>query len=242
MSSVGCRAVLFLSVLATGAGACGPAQDRTPAVLTTVQQIRAIDAADGERGYPVRLQGIVTYYHPQSKSLIVQAGTEGIFVDTGKTEVPVTAGQEIVIEGSTGPGESSVIVIANKVTVVKAGTMPAAEPVSVAELSSGVHSYRRVQAEGIVRSTMRENDGRLTLNVTATDGSFQVRAIGGSVSTSATGSSTPPSSFAALPIRRSMRAAGRSDVRSSSSVRGMSKRRRRPRSILSPVPCRQSAP
>jgi signal transduction histidine kinase len=180
MSSVECRALLFLSVLATGAGACSPPEGRTPAVLTTVQQIRAIEAADGERGYPVRLQGTVTYYHPQSKSLIVQAGIEGIFVDTGKTQVPVRPGQEIVIEGSTGPGESSVIVIANKVTVVKSGTMPPAEPVSAAELSSGVHSYRRVQAEGIVRSTMRENDGRLTLNVTATDGAFQVRAIGGS--------------------------------------------------------------
>jgi signal transduction histidine kinase/ActR/RegA family two-component response regulator len=83
--------------------------------------------------------------------------------------------------GSTGPGESSVIVIASKVTIVKAGTMPAAEPVSVAELSSGVHSYRRVQAEGIVRSILRENDGRLTLNVAAADGAFQVRAISSAV-------------------------------------------------------------
>jgi signal transduction histidine kinase/ActR/RegA family two-component response regulator len=175
------RSLLFAALLAFLAGACRPAHERTLALLTNVQHIRSMDTADGERGYPVRIQGIVTYYHPQSKSLIVQSGAEGIFVDTGKTQVPVTAGQEIAVEGSTGPGESSVIVIATKVTLVKAGTMPAAERVSVTDLSLKEHAYQRVQAQGIVRSVLRENDGRISLNVTGADGSFLVRAISGAV-------------------------------------------------------------
>ena len=53
--------------------------------------------------------------------------------------------------------------------------MPAAAPVSIKELWSGTHSYRRVEVEGIVRSGSRENDGRLTLNVASGDEVFQAR-------------------------------------------------------------------
>ena len=53
--------------------------------------------------------------------------------------------------------------------------MPAAERVSITELSSGENSYRRVEAQGVVGSGRRENDGRLTLNVVTAGGTFQAR-------------------------------------------------------------------
>jgi signal transduction histidine kinase/ActR/RegA family two-component response regulator len=150
---------------------CGPRPDTR--VLTTVKQIRELPP--GERRYPVRFRGIATYYHAPSKSLVVQAGGDGIFVDTGKTQVPVTPGWEIEVEGSTSSEGFSTIVLATAVTDLKAGALPAVERASLADLASGTYSHRRVEAEGIIRSGIRENDGRVTLNVAAADGVFQAR-------------------------------------------------------------------
>ena len=56
-----------------------------------------------EHGYPVRLTGIATYHHPGSRTLIVQAGEYGVFVDTAKLQIRVTLGREVIVEGVTGP-------------------------------------------------------------------------------------------------------------------------------------------
>src|SRR5260370_15874954 len=53
-------------------------------VLTAVQQVRNLAADDAERGYPVRLHGVVTYYDPDSNTLILQDSTAGILVDTSQ--------------------------------------------------------------------------------------------------------------------------------------------------------------
>ena len=166
------RLALVLAVALCLPYGCGP---QAGGVLTTIGQIRSLRSGEAESGYPVRLRGVATYYHEESKFLVLQAGAEGVFVDTGKTEVDVSPGREIQVEGITGPGDSSPIVIATDVKNLAAETMPAAAPVSIDELSSGSYSYRRVQAEGIVRSGSRENDGRLTLRVETAGGVFQAR-------------------------------------------------------------------
>jgi signal transduction histidine kinase/CheY-like chemotaxis protein len=129
----------------------------------------------GSGGYPVRLRGVATYYHAPSRSLVVQAGGEGVFVDTGTIDVPIAAGREIEVEGSTSSDAFSTIVLATALTDLKAGTLPAFERASLKDLASPRHSHRNVEAEGMVRSGIRENDGRVTLNVEAADGVFQAR-------------------------------------------------------------------
>ena len=144
-------------------------------ILTTIRQVRELPAAEAVRGYRVRLSGIATYYHTGSKTLIVQMGDDGVFVDTAKTQVRVTLGREIAVEGMTGPGDAGSIVIATSVTDLKPGALPPAERVSPAQLSSERFLHRRVEVEGIVRSSIRENDGRLTLKVAQGGLVFQAR-------------------------------------------------------------------
>ena len=105
----------------------------------------------------------------------MQAGADGVFVDTAKTQVEVMSGREVEVEGITAAGESSATIIATSVTILADGGIPAARRVSVKELSSGEFSYRRVEGEGVVRSGRRENDGRLTLDIVSADGVFQAR-------------------------------------------------------------------
>ena len=106
------RWALVLAVAACVPCGCGP-QPGTR-VLTTVGGIRSLRPADAERGHPVRLRGVTTYYHAASNSLILQAGDEGVVVDAAKMPVPVSRGREVSIEGRTGIRESSAIVIGRR--------------------------------------------------------------------------------------------------------------------------------
>jgi signal transduction histidine kinase/CheY-like chemotaxis protein len=172
--------ILLLSLVALPAVGCGPASHVSSLpVLSSIGQIRALKPAEAERGYPVRLRGIVTYHY--AGFLIVQAGDEGISVETGQRMIAVTPGREVEIHGSTGLGDSSVVVLAGKLTDLNAGTLPATERVVTTDaLASGVYSHRRVEAAGVVRSGVRENDGRLTIKVATEGGTFQARVNGGS--------------------------------------------------------------
>jgi signal transduction histidine kinase/AmiR/NasT family two-component response regulator len=166
----GRRALLVIAAVCLPYG-CGP--PAPGGVLTTVRQVREVPAGSG--GHPVRLRGVATYYHAPSRSLVVQAGGEGVFVDTGAIEVPIAAGREIEVQGSTSSEAFSTIVLATALTDLRAGTLPAFERASLTDLASHRHFHRSVEAEGTVRSGIRENDGRVTLNVEAADGVFQAR-------------------------------------------------------------------
>jgi hypothetical protein len=70
--------------------ACERASRRdTLPLLTSPKQVRQLRLADAERGYPVRLRGIATYYHVSSASLILQTGADGILVDASQIRAPI---------------------------------------------------------------------------------------------------------------------------------------------------------
>src|SRR5688572_29590375 len=98
------RAAHWLCALVLLAGGCSAAPNAPRTVLTSIRQIRAMNRAEAEAGYPVRIRGTVTYAHPGSRSLMVQAGDEGISVDTGDRTLELRPGHEVEVEGSTGPG------------------------------------------------------------------------------------------------------------------------------------------
>ena len=167
---------LLLAVVVTGVPyGCGPRTDGR--VLTTAGQIRDLRPADAERGYPVKLRGITTYYHASSNSLIVQTGDEGIRVDTSKIQGPIARGREVAIEGFTGVRESTPIVAGTALTD-HGPSLQLARRVSAGELASKSISYQYVEAAGIVHSARVENDGQFTLNVAGADGVFQARVLG----------------------------------------------------------------
>ena len=147
-------------------------------LLTSVTEVRQLRLADAERGHPVRLRGIVTYYHAPSSSLVLQTGADGILVDATQIQAPIASGREIEVVGVTGIRESSAIVVGTAVKDLQTAQMPAPTRVSIADLRSGAFSYRWVEAAGVVRSARVENDRRFTLTVATADGVFQARVNG----------------------------------------------------------------
>jgi signal transduction histidine kinase/CheY-like chemotaxis protein len=180
------RLCLLLGVLIVTPACQRSSQKETLPVLTTARQIRDLSPEEAERGYPVQLRGITTYYNTVSKTLILQDSTAGVLVDTSKTQLPVPGqvaqipikpGREVEVRGFTSGGESSSIVIGSQLTGMSTGEMPKTQPVSLKELSSGNYSYQWVEAEGIVRSAIFENDAQLRLDVATEEGRFQAHIV-----------------------------------------------------------------
>jgi signal transduction histidine kinase/CheY-like chemotaxis protein/HPt (histidine-containing phosphotransfer) domain-containing protein len=171
------RIVLPLLLLLTVSGvACRKASLRNDTTaLTSAEQIIKLAPDDAERSRPVRLHAVVTYYFPDYNTMIVQDSTAGVFIDTSHIQGAFAAGQKVDVEGVTGRRESSNIVISSGLTAVNAGQMPEALPVSLKDLAAGNYSYRWVEAEGIVRSSIIENDGHIALEVASDNGRFKVR-------------------------------------------------------------------
>jgi signal transduction histidine kinase/CheY-like chemotaxis protein len=171
--------VLMLAGASLLAPSCGRSRrPSVPPVLTTIDQIQRVPPDPGSRGYPVRLQGLVTYQNVASKSLIMQAGAAGILVDTSGIAEQVTTGHAVEIEGFSTTRDRATVIVATAVRDLKSGSMPAPQPVSAADLRAERYSYRWVEAEGVVRSARVDNDGRFTLKIAAPDGIIQARVLG----------------------------------------------------------------
>jgi hypothetical protein len=141
------RLWLLLGVLFVAPACQKSLQREILPVLTTARQVRELSPEEAERGYPVQLRGVGTYYDLVSKTLIVQDSTAGLLIDTSKTQlpapggqvaqIPITPGREVAVKGFTARGESSSIVISSSLTGMSTGEMPTTRQFSLQELSSG---------------------------------------------------------------------------------------------------------
>jgi signal transduction histidine kinase/CheY-like chemotaxis protein len=154
-----------LLIIAAVSAACQRASfNHSAMALTSARQVLALAPDDAEHGRPVRLHGVVTYYYSLSNNMVVQDATAGISVDTSQLRGEFAYGQEVDLEGISGRGESSNMVIASAINRIKEADMPEAPAVSFEDLASAKYSSRWVETEGIVRSAMREsNDAPLSL-------------------------------------------------------------------------------
>ena len=168
--------LLLLTAAVTLPAGCqrAAAPDELP-VLRTIAAVRQLPAREAERGYPVRLTGIATYSYAPANTLVLQNGDDAVYVDVTKISSTIPAGREVVVQGLTGPAPGAAVVVAAAVTIREAAELPAPEVISIASLSSQRYANRRVEVGGRVRDTSRENDGRLTLTVSAEGRTFFAR-------------------------------------------------------------------
>jgi signal transduction histidine kinase/DNA-binding response OmpR family regulator len=165
---------LLLLVIAITGVACQQSSQKTKlTLLTTGQQVLALTPDDAERGYPVRIRGIVTYHHRRTNKMIVQDATAGISIDSSQINIPISPGQEVELEGFTRRGESFSVVAGTKITLQEKQQMPEAQVVTLKDMASEKYAYRWVEAEGIVRSAVIETSGMLLLDIITGEGRFK---------------------------------------------------------------------
>ena len=169
---------VLLLVAFAGVAWAQPATRPLP-VLTNAEQVRRLSPEEAALGYPVRIRGVVTDDVP-TPDFFVQDTTAGIYVEGSLA--PKFAhhwGDQVELEGITGPGKFAPVVRELKTRAVGKGTLPSTRTYRFSELSSGQQDSQWAQVRGIVRSVSIDRtswpETVLAMNIASGGGSFNVR-------------------------------------------------------------------
>lgn len=147
------RFILIFVVLAVV-----PAYARTATPLTTVRQIRELPAAEAERGIPVELNAVVTYYNAPEHILFVQDKTGPIFVEPTQM-FSFVPGDRIRVRGVT-MGSFHTDVASDDLHVIGRGSLPKPAEVTYQQLITGDWDCAYVTVSGrVLSATMQQTIG-----------------------------------------------------------------------------------
>jgi len=184
--------ILFLllagvAVCLTKAAAAGATTSHSTSrilpTLTRVEQIRSLSPAEANRGYPVRIKGVITYYGGKGLELFIQDQTGGIYIDTAESVGDVHAGDLVEVAGFTSDGDFAPEIVHPRVRVLGKGDMPRPQKMLLSTVDTGSQDSQWVEASGIVRSVNLEEDGNhVTLHLVSKDGRFIAHVPGAPLS------------------------------------------------------------
>ena len=144
-------------------------------LLTTAHAAHSMTAEEANRGYPVLLRAVATYYDPyidpRHAALFVLDDTGGIMVSLpGQPVLPIHAGTLLEIRGVTGGGDFAPIVDHGQVRVIGESHLPTkVRRASLGQMTTGETDGQWVEVEGVVHS-VRETAFNFTLDLALTDG------------------------------------------------------------------------
>ena len=124
--------------------------------LTTVEAVRHLKPEDAAQSLPVKLEAVVTYYHPDWGVLFTHDGRAGICVGIAEEARPAEGfalGKRLLIEGVTGPGEFLPVILPSILREVGTGELPPYEKVTGEELFVPGMDCHPVEVEAVVKGT-----------------------------------------------------------------------------------------
>jgi len=158
-----CAALAILLALVTLRPAIAeqaPAKGQAVAqpTITTARQAHALLAIEANRGYPVHLQGVVTYFDPDygvGYAAVFLCDSTGcvFFRPPSKSIPPLPAGTMVDVQGVSAAGDFGSIVVNPTVRILGNGPLPANPPqVTLSRLLTGTDDAQWVEVEGTVHS------------------------------------------------------------------------------------------
>jgi signal transduction histidine kinase len=125
-------------------------------LLTTAAAVNLLKREEAERGYPVKIQGVIISVVSNRPAFIVQDATRAVYVvidSTAISELP-QIGTYLEVEGKTDKGSFAPIVRARAVDVLGLGSMP--EPIQPTwdQLMNGSLDDQLVEIGGIVEESI----------------------------------------------------------------------------------------
>ena len=164
-------------ILAAGAGDTVAQLASSAAPADPIQSVRKVQALSLEElaGQPsAALRGVITYADTWDyPGFFLHDGTAAIYVDNHH-RLPVEIGQEVRLSGPIMPGRFAPQIQLRQLTHLGRGTLPAPEPVTFAQLSTGAWDSQWVKVTGVVRSSVARPDGRTHLEVQLDSGRLEV--------------------------------------------------------------------
>lgn len=138
-------------------------------LLITAAEIHRLKREEAQRGYPVKIRGVITCVLRERQAFIIQDSTRGIYVvDSSESRSePPSIGELMEVEGTTDPSLFAPVVNARQVRILGAGVLP--EPVHPTRdlLMNGSLDAQYVEIQGILTSaqdngvTLLTPDGRI---------------------------------------------------------------------------------
>ncbi|PYV17306.1 MAG: hypothetical protein DMG21_08765 [Acidobacteria bacterium] len=134
--------------------------------LTRAAQIRELPPNRAKLDFPVRLQGVVTYFDHPRGDLFFQDSSGGIWVDSANGQVPagLTAGDRVEVEGVSAFTDFAPEISLKKIRILGRGALPRARRVAYSDLKSGREDSQWVAFEGVVRWA-EEQGGLFTIGI-----------------------------------------------------------------------------
>jgi two-component system sensor histidine kinase/response regulator len=124
------------------------------ASFTRAEQVRELSPEDANRGYPVRLRGVVTFV--DAYGLFVQDSSAGVAVNAPDAAQAAQPGQLIELDGVTECPDFAPQIRSARIRVLGWGRMPRSKRVSFERLASTEEDSQWAEVEGIVRSVVRD--------------------------------------------------------------------------------------
>ncbi|MDB6122956.1 MAG: histidine kinase [Pedosphaera sp.] len=146
-------------------------------VLTSVAQVRALSPEEAARGFPIKLQAVVTFYNEKKfNNLFIHDSSGGIHVDTGKLKATILEpGQLVDVEGVSDPGAFVPNISATRLEVAGKSQLPEPRQVSFEHIITGQEACQWIEVNGIVRC-VREDSRRERLEIEMVTGGSRLVA------------------------------------------------------------------
>ena len=127
------------------------------ATLTSAVAVHALALEEARRQYPVALDGVITFYKPETQTAFFADSSSGIYVNVHKVgRLSVRSGDRVLLSGISGPGDFAPVVENPKVQVLGPGAFPAPSKLSPEDIFLGRADSQWVELEGIVQNTTPE--------------------------------------------------------------------------------------
>jgi len=180
-SGIPILAVFAALVCAPAAASYPPGQ---PHLLTTVAQVRALTLEQARQRYPIHLKGVITYRAPEYQLTFFQDETAGIFVFIEQSDLQITVGSLVEVDGNTTPGGFAPSIEHPRIRVLGRAGLPAPSRKSLQDLLTGQQDSQWTEVHGIVHSValedrlppdMRKGPLQLVLGIASGNDKLKVR-------------------------------------------------------------------
>jgi signal transduction histidine kinase len=138
-------------------------------LLVNAAEVHRLKREEAQRGYPVKIRGVITSILPEHQAFTIQDSARGIYVvdfSESRSEAP-RIGEFLEVEGTTDAGSFAPVVNASRVHVLGIGDLP--EPIRPTwdQLMNGSLDAQYVEIQGILTSVQPDGvilltpDGRI---------------------------------------------------------------------------------
>jgi PAS domain S-box-containing protein len=156
-------------------------------LMVRVSDIRNLTLGEANRGYPVHVRAVVTYYYPPEGDLFIQDASTGIWVNLDGATPALQSGQLVEVTGITEAPDFAPQIGKPQIRVLGRAPMPAPKRVTFASMASTEEDSQWVEIEGIVHRVVKQGDalmldvaeegGRLKLEIANFRGSLPTNLV-----------------------------------------------------------------